>query len=153
MDENDLYQFREEWKKEIGIQENSTTSVASTSKEGIQDINKSEKSVHCYREATILERQGKLNEALKLYRTAFKLSPNVEQLIKDMGSININEDTKDIKPEVKSYSEYLNLQQKAKFKPVLENEFAKLIDEVCQEYSEQIFLPAGKYFVLTKQKS
>jgi F-box protein 9 len=85
---DELARFREEWKAEVraraGSSEESKSAQTeptkpSTGKSSTVQVAR-ELPVELYRRAVYAEEQGKLNEALALYRRAFRREPNVDKL-------------------------------------------------------------------------
>lgn len=72
-DREELAKFRSEWQKELLLASKSTKSKEANSKSNAQ------LSAELYQMAAFHEQSGLLNEAVNLYRQAFKLCPDVEQ--------------------------------------------------------------------------
>jgi len=87
-DNDELARFREEWKEEVRVRSTRTGDLttshppASTTKASQTDSSATKvvSPVDLYRSAVHAEEQGLLDEALALYRRAFRREPNVDKL-------------------------------------------------------------------------
>lgn len=81
-DNDELVRFREEWKAEVRARAiTSTDHSATTQPPAVTlSIQLQQTSIELYRRAVQAEEQGQLDEALALYRRAFRRNPNVDKL-------------------------------------------------------------------------